>query len=150
MPQGTGTKPPSWAGWQGVGGCRQTPAGSGGPICLALSLSVQPQKRGAPGRQTRKQGRGTRVMQKDGQALRRTEPRMTHVFAEERPLELGFEGQEVARKQESQLEERKCQGKSQERGEPVWGLLGALRRTGSWEGQSCRRPSVPGSRCGLI
>lgn len=80
MPQGTGTKPPSWAGWQGVEGCRQTPAGPGGLICLALSLSVQPQKRGAPGRQSRKQGRGTRVMQKDGQTLWSTEPRMTHVL----------------------------------------------------------------------
>ena len=35
-------------------------------------------------------------MWKDDQGWGSTEPRMTHLFAEERPLELGFEGQKVA------------------------------------------------------
>lgn len=46
-------------------------------------------------------------MWKDGQGWQSTEPRMTHLFAEERPLELGFEGQKVAGRPVENLENAK-------------------------------------------
>lgn len=46
-------------------------------------------------------------MWKDGQGWQSTESRMTHLFAEERPLELGFEGQEVAGRPVENLETAK-------------------------------------------
>ena len=50
-------------------------------------------------------------MWKHGQGWQSTEPRMTHLFAEERPLELGFEGQKVAGRPFSR-KSGKCQDKN--------------------------------------
>ena len=117
----------------------------GSSACWGRFL-VRPQKRGAAGRQTRRQGRGFKVMLKDDQGWGSTEPRMTHLFAEERPLELGFEGQKVAGRPVEKPENAKTRG-----GEGI-ACLGSLappggsplwpRRMGSQGGRHCKRSLV--------
>ena len=85
-------------------------------------------------------------MLKDDQGWGSTEPRMTHLFAEERPLELGFEGQKVAGRPVEKPENAKTRG-----GEGI-ACLGSLappggsplwpRRMGSQGGRHCRRSLV--------
>ena len=64
---------------------------------------------------------------------------MTHLFAEERPLELGFEGQKVAGRPVEKLENAKTrEGEGIAcLGSPLW-----PRRMGSLGGRHCRRSLV--------
>ena len=74
VPQEVGLKPLSWAGWQGWAAAdRPLQDLVGSSACWSRFL-VQPPKRGAAGRQTRRPGREFKVMWKDDQGWGSTEP----------------------------------------------------------------------------